>query len=107
MATTIYGPHGEALSVISVQGGNALTTEQALKRVDWDVMEEEVAKRVKSQGTTLSQVWDPSRGKPKPTSVTYETLRTIARRNEWIAAIIKTRKNQIGAAGWSILPQDE
>jgi hypothetical protein len=57
--------------------------------------------------TTLSQVWDPSRGKPKPTPVTYDTLRMMAHRNEWVRAIIKTRKNQIGKAKWSIVPKDE
>ena len=70
-------------------------------------MLDQVEKRVKSQGTTLSQVWDPSRGKPKPTSITYQTLRMMAQRCEWVAAVIKTRKNQIGKASWSILPQDE
>lgn len=104
MATAIYGPAGE---VISVVGGTPISTEVALQKLDHDAMLEQVQKRVKSQATTLSQVWDPSRGKPKPTSVTYQTLRTIARRNEWVRAIIKTRKNQIGSASWSILPQDE
>jgi hypothetical protein len=77
MAKTIYGANGEPISVI---GGTPISTSQALEKLDQDAMLEEIAKRVKSQGTTLSQVWDPSRGKPKPTSVTYETLRTISRR---------------------------
>jgi GNAT superfamily N-acetyltransferase len=112
-AKTIYGPHGGAIAMVSVpdfqtvQGGTPLTTQQALAKIDEDAMLAAVEKRVKAQGTTLSQVWDPSRGKPKPTSVTYQTLRTMARRNEWIRAIIKTRKNQVGKAPWSILPVDE
>lgn len=104
MAKTIYGPDGSA---ISVMGGNPMSTSEALQKLDKDAMDMEIAKRVKSQGTTLSQVWDPSRGKPKPTSVTYQTLRMMAQRCEWVAAVIKTRKNQIGGASWSIMPKDE
>jgi portal protein/ParB-like nuclease family protein len=103
MATNIYGPAGE---VIHVVGGAPLSTSQALAKVDHDRMLEEVAKRVKSQATTLSQVWDPSRGKPKPTSVTYQTLRMMAQRCEWVAAVIKTRQNQVRKAKWAILPKD-
>jgi hypothetical protein len=103
MATNIYGPDGR---VIHVVGGAPLSASQALVKVDHDRMLEEVAKRVKSQATTLSQVWDPSRGKPKPTSVTYQTLRMMAQRCEWVAAVIKTRQNQVRKAKWSILPKD-
>ncbi len=103
MATNIFGPDGR---VIHVVGGAPLSTSQALAKVDHDRMLEEVAKRVKSQATTLSQVWDPSRGKPKPTSVTYQTLRMMSTRCEWVAAVIKTRQNQVRKAKWSILPKD-
>jgi hypothetical protein len=104
MAHTIYGPDGGAISVV---GGNPMSATEALQKLDKDAMDMEIAKRVKSQGTTLSQVWDPSRGKPKPTSVTYTTLRQMAQRCEWVAAVIKTRKNQIGGTKWSILAKDE
>lgn len=104
MARTIYGPDGSPLSVV---GGNPMSTNEALSKIDKDAMDDAIAKRVKSQGTTLSQVWDPSRGKPKPTSVTYQTLRMMAQRSEWVSAVLKTRKNQIGGATWSILPKDE
>lgn len=103
MATNIYGPGGE---VIHVVGGTPVSTAEALRKVDHDAMLAEVAKRVKSQATTLSQVWDPSRGKPKPTSVTYSTLRTMAQRCEWVAAVIKTRQNQVRKAKWSVIPKD-
>lgn len=105
MATTLLGPDGNPIGVVS--GGSPLSTEQALRKIDIEAMEAEVAKVVKSQGTTLSQVWDPSRGKPKPTSVTYQTLRMMSTRNEWIAAIIKARQNQIRKSKWSIIPKDE
>lgn len=104
MARTIYGPDGQPISVV---GGNSLSTEEAVQKLDQDAMFEAVEKRVKAQGTTLSQVWDPSRGKPKPTSVTYQTLRMMSQRCEWVSAVIKTRKNQLGKAPWSILPMDE
>jgi hypothetical protein len=105
MATTLLGPDGNPIGVVS--GGRALSTEQALRKIDIEAMEAQVAKVVKSQGTTLAQVWDPSRGKPKPTSVTYQTLRMISQRNEWIKAIIKTRQNQVKKSKWSIIPKDE
>lgn len=105
MATTLLGPDGNPIGVVS--GGSPLSTEQALRKIDIEAMEAQVAKVVKSQGTTLSQVWDPSRGKPKPTSVTYQTLRMISQRNEWIAAIIKVRQNQVKKSKWSIVPKDE
>lgn len=109
---TLYGSGGEAISLVSIPdiniaGGTPLTTEQALRKVDYDAMWEIVEKRVKSQGTTLAQVWDPARGKPKPTSVTDITLRMISQRNEWIKAIIKTRQNQVKKSKWSIVPKDE
>lgn len=105
MAATLFGPDGNPIGVVS--GGTSLSTQQALRKIDIDAMEAQVAKVVKSQGTTLSQVWDPSRGKPKPTSVTYQTLRMISQRNEWIKAIIKTRQNQVKKSKWSIVPRDE
>jgi Phage portal protein/ParB-like nuclease domain len=103
MATNIYGPDG---SVVHVVGGAPVDTPDALRKLDHNAMLAEVAKRVKSQATTLSQVWDPARGKPKPTSVTYTTLRTMAQRCEWARAIIKTRRKQVGKAKWSIVPKD-
>lgn len=105
MATTLLGPDGKPFGIVS--GGTPLSTGQALQKLDKETMELEIAKRVKAQGTTLSQVWDPSRGKPKPTSITYNTLRMIAQRNDWVAAIIKTRQNQIGKVKWGVLPQEE
>lgn len=105
MATTLLGPDGNPIGVVS--GGRALSTEQALRKIDIEAMEAQVAKVVKSQGTTLAQVWDPSRGKPKPTSVTYQTLRMMSQRNEWVKAIIKTRQNQVKKSKWSIVPKDE
>lgn len=104
MATNIYGPGGEVIHVI---GGAPISTSQALEKLDHDAMLDQVAKRVKSQATTLSQVWDPQRGKPKPTSVTYQTLRMMAQRCEWVAAVVKTRQKQIGKAKWVVVPKDE
>lgn len=104
MAKVLYGPDGRPIHVV---GGNSLDGDKALQSVDWDRMEQEVAKVVRSQATTLSQVWDPSRGKPKPTSVTHRTLRMMAQRNEWVKAIVKTRKSQIGNTRYKILPKDD
>ena len=102
-AAILYGPDNRPIM--------ASTHRQGLERVEkngaWRFTEDQVAKRVRSQGTTVSQVWDPSRGKPKPTSVTFETLRMMSNRNEWCSAIIKTRINQIGRSKWTIKPKDD
>lgn len=100
MANIIYGPDGQPLVT-----SKALTVEKAAPPVE--VMEGEVAKRVRSRGVSLSTVWDRNRGKPKPTPVTFETLRMMGNRAEWVRAIIKTRKNQIGRMKWSFVPKDE
>jgi HK97 family phage portal protein len=93
MATLLYGPDGQKL----ISSGD----------FDQEKAYAEIQKRVRAQSTTLTQVWDPKRGKPKPTPVTFDTLRMMANRNEWVAAIRKTRKNQIGRIEWSIVPKDE
>lgn len=93
MAALLYGPDGKPL-VTSAS-------------TDLVVAKQEVEKRVRNQATSLTSVWDPRRGKPKPTPVTFETLRMMANRNEIVRAIIKTRKNQIGRTKWSIVPKDE
>lgn len=87
-STLLYGP----------DGGPLLTTA---------TVDDDIAKKVRSAGVSVTTVWDKERGKPKPTPVTFETLRLMAARNEWVRAIIKTRKNQIGGVGWSIVPRDE
>jgi HK97 family phage portal protein len=102
---TLLGPNGQPLMVSTDRDG--LEAIDIKKRVDWETADSEVNKRVRSQGTSLSQVWDPRRGKPKPTSITFDTLRMISNRNEWCAAIIKTRLNQIGKIGWSVKPKDD
>jgi hypothetical protein len=96
----IYGPNGTPLTVTNGAGA------EVAKVVSGEVVNDEVAKRVRARMTTLSQVWDPSRGKPKPTPVTYETLRLMAARSEWVRAIIKTRKNQIGKVPFAFQPKD-
>lgn len=96
----LYGPNGAPLSVTNGAGSDVM------KSVSGEVVNDEVAKRVRARMTTLSQVWDPSRGKPKPTPVTFETLRMMAARSEWVRAIIKTRKNQIGSTPWAFQPKD-
>jgi hypothetical protein len=76
-----------------------------LKQIDWSAPAAEIAKVVRNQATSMTQVWDPARGKPKPTPITFETLRLMSHRNEWARAIIKTRKNQIGSIEWDIVPK--
>jgi HK97 family phage portal protein len=106
----LLGPDGRPLRV-----STALSKAELVRWVKAETGEEivdgvivdEVAKRVRSQATSLTQVWDPHRGKPKPTPVTWETLRMMAHRNEWARAIIKTRKNQIGSVKWRIVPRDD
>jgi hypothetical protein len=61
----------------------------------------------RSQGVSFTSIWDRNRGKPKPTPITVETLRLMSNRAEWVRAIIKTRKNQIGKVPWAIVPKDE
>ncbi len=90
----LLGPDGEPLTP-------AITS-----KVAHEVVDEEVGKVVRHQGTTLASVWDRHRGKPKPSPVTYTTLRMMSNRNEWIRAIIKTRKNQIGKVEWAFQPPD-
>lgn len=96
----IYGPNGEPLLT-------SATGTDLVKSVAGEVVDAEIAKRVRSRATTLTQVWDPTRGKPKPTPVTFETLRMMAHRSEWVRAIIKTRKNQIGSVPWKFIPKDD
>lgn len=103
MSNTILGPDGQPLTLATRRP----TEGEMLSKVDQEAVEEEVRKRVKAMGTTLSSVWDRHRGKPKPTPITFDTLRMMAHRNEWVRAIIKTRKNQIGKAEWSFQPPDE
>lgn len=93
-ATGLLGPDGEPIRTIT-------------SRVASEVVDEEVGKVVRHQGTTLTSVWDRHRGKPKPSPVTWQTLRMMANRNEWVRAIIKTRKNQIGATEWAFQPPDD
>lgn len=78
-----------------------------LSKADQQTVDAEIAKRVRNQSASLTQVWDPRRGKPKPTSVTFDTLRMMGNRNEWCAAIVKTRINQIGKVDWAITPKDD
>jgi hypothetical protein len=96
----IFGPNGQPLAATNGAGADIA------KSVSGEVVDQEVEKRVRARMTTLSQVWDPSRGKPKPTPVTYETLRMMSHRSEWVRAIIKTRKNQIGKVPWAFQPKD-
>lgn len=96
----IYGPDNRPISVTNGAGA------EVVKSVSGEVLEGEVAKRVRARMTTLSQVWDPQRGKPKPTPVTFDTLRVMSHRSEWIRAIIKTRKNQIGKVPFAFQPKD-
>ena len=105
MSTTLlYGHDGRP--ILTTDDVAKRRREEAIRRAA-DELDEEVRKRVRSQATTVTTVWDPRRGKPKPTPVTYETLRLMANRSEWVRAIIKTRKNQIGRLKWSIVPKDD
>lgn len=101
-AALLYGPDGRPLMASSDRAG----LEAVGKSGAWAMIEDAVNKTVRNQATSLTQIWDPQRGKPKPTSITYDTLRMMSNRNEWAAAIIKTRINQIGKAKWSITPKD-
>ena len=106
----LLGPDGRPLRVSTVPAKAELVrwvqAETGVEIVDGEIVEE-IAKKVRNQATTLTQVWDPHRGKPKPSPVTWETLRMMAHRNEWARAIIKTRKNQIGKVKWNVVPKDE
>lgn len=95
----LLGPDGHP--IVSTSRPEVLTPDAVLHAT-----EEAIGKKVRSQATTLSSVWDKQRGKPKPTPISYDTLRMMSQRNEWLRAIIKTRKNQIGKAKWSIVPKD-
>jgi hypothetical protein len=116
----LLGPNGEPITTVRKVSldearriaGDPETIKYVLDNVmvqgdDYVGKTEEVEKKVRSRGTSLQQVWDPTRGKPKPTSVTYTTLRQMANRSEWAQAIIKTRKNQIGDTKWAVKPKDE
>jgi phage portal protein BeeE len=66
-----------------------------------------IAKTVRSRATSLAySAADRERGKPKPTPINNETLRLMARHNEWVAAVIRTRKNQLGKEKWKIALKD-
>jgi hypothetical protein len=99
-----------------VRSGKAITPAALLevqKHAELSGEVGEVAKRgddrrgVRNVGVSMLSPQDRERGKPKPTPVTWETLRLMSNRAEWIRAIIKTRKNQIGKVPWSIKPKDE
>lgn len=66
----------------------------------------EVSKRVRTRAVTMNTIVDRDRGRQKPTPVTYETLRLMARRNEWVRAIINRRKRQIAGVKWDIVLKD-
>lgn len=66
----------------------------------------DVQKQVRSRAASLTVAQDRDRGKPKPTPVTYDTLRLMAARSEWVRAAINTRKRQIGAVKWDVTLKD-
>lgn len=66
-----------------------------------------IAKVVRSKATSLAySASDRERGKPKPTPINNETLRLMARHNEWVAAVLRTRKAQLGGKKWSVILKD-
>lgn len=98
----------EAVLEVQKMAGRIVPREDDLIAHGYDVTKRHDDRRgARSQGVSFSSIWDRNRGKPKPTPITVETLRIMSNRAEWIRAIIKTRKNQIGKVGWSIVPKDE
>lgn len=66
----------------------------------------EVQKRVRSRAVSMTSVTDKDRGKQKPTPVSWNTLRLMGNRNEWVRAVLKTRKNQISQVEWDVTLKD-
>lgn len=66
----------------------------------------EVQKRVRSRAASVTVAQDRDRGRPKPTPVTYDTLRLMASRNEWVRAIVNIRKRQIAGVKWDVTLKD-
>ena len=66
----------------------------------------EVQKRVRSRAATVTVANDRDRGRQKPTPVTYDTLRLMASRNEWVRAILNIRKRQIAGVKWDVTLTD-
>jgi phage portal protein BeeE len=95
-AWKLLGPDGQPLLV----GG---TGEQPMSRE----YAETVAKKVRSKAVALTAAVDRSRGREKPTPVTFDTLRLMATRNEWVRAIVSTRARQLRGMKWSIQVKDE
>ncbi len=91
----ILGPDGHPL-LIGPEKGATLDKTYA----------DEVAKRVRSKAITATFTQDRTRGREKPTPVTYDTLRLMAHRNEWVRAIIKTRQNQVRGKKWTVKVKD-
>jgi phage portal protein BeeE len=96
MAWKILGPDGQPL----LTGG---TGDQPMSRA----YAETVAKRVRSKAVTMTVAVDRTRGREKPTPVTFDTLRLMANRNEWVRAIIFARSKQLRALKWNITVKDE
>lgn len=109
-AWRIYGPDGQPMVVQTPDGqierpgapGTQLVVPGDVERV----YAAEVQKRVRSRAVTVAQVQDKERGRSKPTPVTFDTLRLMAERSEWVRAIIKTRKAQIAGVKWDIALKD-
>jgi phage portal protein BeeE len=95
-AWKLYGPDGNSLLL----GGSS---DEPMEREYAQV----VAKKVRSKQVSMTAAVDRIRGREKPTPVTYETLRLMARRNEWIRAIISTRARQIRKLQWDIVIREE
>jgi phage portal protein BeeE len=109
-AWRILGPDGQPL--VTSGGGQSAPTPSRLElspaaREDLERRwASEVQKRVRSRATTMTVV-DRERGRSKPTPVSFDTLRLMAQRNEWIRAITSVRKRQLAGKKWSIKVKDE
>lgn len=103
----LYGPDGVPLVVKRPDGQLArVVNPETFLASQEDAIDAEIRKRVRSQAVSIGATWDKARGRPKPTPVTYETLRLMAQRNEWVRAIIIKRQGQIGGKKFDIVLRD-
>lgn len=110
-AWRILGPDGSPM-VVAGPDGQPVHDPEVLKRVrSGDASLEqawasEVQKRVRSRAVSMSALNDRDRGKQKPTPVTYDTLRLMADRNEWVRAIINNRRAQVAGTRFDVVLKD-
>jgi phage portal protein BeeE len=92
----ILGPDGNPMIV----GG---TSDHPMERE----YAQTIAKKVRSRGIGATVAADRNRGRDKPTPVTFETLRLMAQRNEWVRAIVSKRARQIRALKGEVVVRDD